>query len=132
MRYLLLIYEPERPPESEIDPAAAQAEMAAYGAFTQEVKDRGLFEGGEALQPSTTATSVRVRDSRAETTDGPFAEAKEVLGGFYLLDCRDLDEATELAAKIPAVNRGTIEIRPIWEWTADQDQAAQAEPAHAV
>jgi hypothetical protein len=131
MRYLLLIYEPERPPELEVPQAERDAEMAAYGAFTQEVRDRGLFQGGEALQPSATATTVRVRDGRTDTTDGPFAETKEVLGGFYLLDCRDLDEAISAAAKIPAAKRGSIEVRPVWEWTAEAGQAPEPEHAHA-
>ena len=122
MRYLALIYEQERAPGAEVDPAM-EGELAAYGAFTKEVRERGIFEAGEALQPSSTATTVRVRDGRTETTDGPFAETKEVLGGFYLLDCRDLDEAIELAAKIPAVERGAIEIRPVWELPGEYSMA---------
>ncbi len=131
MRYLALIYVEELPPGVEMDPAAAQAQTAAYAAFTAEVRSRGLYEAGEALQPSSTATTVRVRDGRVETTDGPFAETKEVLGGFYLLDCRDLDEAIELAAKIPAARIGSIEVRPIWEQSAEYAAAAGREPAHA-
>lgn len=115
MRYLLMIYEPARPPEAEIPAELMQAEMDAYARFTREVVDRGVMRGGEALQPGTTATCVRVRDGSALVTDGPFAETKEELGGFYLLDCRDLDEALELAAKIPGAARGTIEVRPIME-----------------
>jgi hypothetical protein len=128
MRYLLLIYEPERPPDADIPREVQEAEMAAYGAFTREVRDRGLMEAGEALEPTPTATTVRVRDDRTLVTDGPFAETKEALGGFYLLNCRDLDEAVELAAKMPAATRGSIEIRPIWELPADygssEDRAA--------
>jgi len=119
MRYTLLIYEPERPPDSEIPPELLTAEMAAYRAFTQETIDRGLYKGGEALHPVSTATTVRVRDGRTLTTDGPFAETKEQLGGYYLLDCRDIDEAIEMAAKIPGATRGSIEIRPIWELPAE-------------
>jgi hypothetical protein len=113
MRYALLIYdeEPTSPPSEEV---VAQVNQA-YGAFTEEVKGRGLMEGGEGLQSSQTATTVRVRDGEVLTTDGPFAETKEVLGGFYLLNCRDLDEAIEWAAKIPGALHGSIEIRPIWE-----------------
>ena len=70
---------------------------------------------GEALQPTDTATSVRVRDGSTLVTDGPFAETKEALGGFYLLECKDLDEAIEMAAKIPGAKQGTIEVRPIWQ-----------------
>jgi hypothetical protein len=117
MRYLLLIYEAPRPVDPP--PAMAQAELERYGAFTQETHDRGMFLGGEALEPVANATSVRVRNGQTLTTDGPFAETKEELGGYYLLECRDLDEAIEMAAKIPAVERGSIEIRPIWELPAD-------------
>jgi len=115
MRYLLLIQTPELPPGVELSPDEAAAQMAEYDAFTRHVAERGVLQAGEALQPSTTATTVRVRDGRTETTDGPFAETKEVLGGFYLLDCADLDEAIELAARIPGARIGAIEIRPILE-----------------
>lgn len=132
MRYLLLIYEPEHPPEAEIPPDLLQAEFAAYDRFTREVRERGVMLGGEALQPTATATSVRVREHGTVVTDGPFAETKEALGGFYLLDCRDLDEAIELAARIPGARRGTIEIRPIWEYgDAGGDPGAGAAPAGA-
>ena len=124
MRYLLLIYEVDR--AAEPSPAEAQAELMRYGAFTEEVRRRDLFRAGEALEPANTATTVRVRDGRAVVTDGPFAETKEFLGGFYLLECRDLDEAIELAKKLPAVERGSIEIRPIWELPADYAMAGAA------
>jgi len=124
MRYLLMIYTPE--PTSEPSPEEAAAEMAAYGAFTQEVNERGVYKGGEALQPTSTATTVRVRDGDTVVQDGPYAETKEALGGYYLLDCRDLDEAIELAAKIPGAKRGAIEIRPIWELPADYAQQPEA------
>jgi hypothetical protein len=84
-------------------------------AFTKDIVDRGLMKGGEALQPTSTATSVRVRNGDTLTTDGPFAETKDQLGGFYLVDCKDLDEAVEVAAGIPDARRGTIEVRPIME-----------------
>jgi len=127
MRYLLLIYTPEmsEPPS----PEATAQEMKAYGAFTQEITDRGLIKAGEALEPTSTATTVRVKDGRTVTTDGPFAETKEALGGFYLIDARDLDEAIEVAAKIPAAQRGSIEVRPIWELPADYPQTATAQAA---
>jgi hypothetical protein len=131
MRYLLLIYEAER--TSEPSPEEAMASHARYAAFTREVRDRGLFKAGEPLEPTNTATTVRVRDGRSVVTDGPFAETKEFLGGFYLLDCRDLDEAIELAQKIPAVERGSIEIRPIWELPAQyamDSAAAGGAPSH--
>jgi hypothetical protein len=118
MQYLLLIYTPEPVAEAEVPPEARQAEQAAYDAFTRTVRERRAMVAGEALQPTSTATSVRVRDGGTLVTDGPFAETKEALGGFYLLDCRDLDEAIELAARIPGAREGTVEIRPIWQLPA--------------
>jgi hypothetical protein len=113
MRYLLLIYSQETDEQPPDDVAAAS--HAAYGAFTADIKARGLFQAGEALTPTSTATTVRVVDGQLVTTDGPFAETKEALGGFYLIEARDLDEAIETAAKIPAAKEGAIEVRPIWE-----------------
>lgn len=124
MRYLLLIYTPETTEEPPADVAAAQ--MEAYNAFTREVRERGLMEAGEALQPTPTATTVRVRDGRTITTDGPFAETKEALGGFYMVKARDLDEAIEVAAKIPGAKHGSIEVRPIWEFGAEEASATEA------
>lgn len=123
MRYLLLLYQQEAsaPP----DPDAMAKEMDAYAAFTAEVRARGLMQGGEALDSTSTATSVRVRDGETLVTDGPFAETKEVLTGFYLLDCKDLDEAIELAARIPTAKRGTVEVRPIWELPAEYRETVQ-------
>ena len=114
MKYALLIYasEQEWATQSEEQPQAAYQE---YMAFTKDIIDRGLMKGGEALQPTSTATSVRVRNGDTLTTDGPFAETKDQLGGFYLVDCKDLDEAVEVAAGIPDARRGTIEVRPIME-----------------
>jgi hypothetical protein len=129
MRYLLLIYEVGR--SSEPSPDEAAASHARYGAFTRDVRDRGVFEAGEALEPTTTATTVRVRDGKAVVTDGPFAETKEFLGGFYLLNCRDLDEAIELAKRLPAAETGSIEIRPIWELPAEYAMEAGTPAATA-
>ena len=114
MRYLLLIYTPETtmPPA----PIEGRKMMEAYATFTQDVRDRGLMESGEALQPTSTATTVRVRDGESLITDGPFAETREQLGGYYLLNCKDLDEALECAAKIPGAQFGAIEVRPILEF----------------
>ena len=113
MRYLALIYTQERSaPPSE---AEGRQMMAEYGAYTQMLQDRGAFLGGEALESSGAATTVRVRDGKVSTTDGPFAETKEQLGGYYLLNCRDLDEAIQLAAQIPGARWGAIEVRPIME-----------------
>jgi hypothetical protein len=130
MRYALLIYGPE--PATQPDEAETAKEMAAYGGFTQEIKDRGLMEGGEALEQTRTATTVRVKDGQTLVTDGPFAETKEALGGFYLIKCRDLDEAIEIAAKIPGAKRGSIEIRPVWELPPDYAQQAQGSGAQAA
>jgi hypothetical protein len=115
MRYLLLIYTPETV-EAAMSKEEQDAYMGGYFAFTQEVRERQLLESGEALQSISTATTLRVRDGQAVITDGPFAETKEQLGGFYLLNCKDLDEAIEMAAKIPGARHGSIEIRPIQEF----------------
>jgi hypothetical protein len=128
MQYLLLIYTPE--PTEEPAPEEAQAVMEAYNTFTREIIDRGLFKSGEALQPTTTATTVRVRDGETLTTDGPFAETKEALGGFYLVDAADLDEAIEVAAKIPGARFGSIEVRPIWEVPAEAGDPRLEAAAH--
>ena len=79
------------------------------------MNERGLLQAGERLRPTTDATTVRVRDGETLTSDGPFAETKEQMGGFFLVDCKDLDEAIEVAAKIPGAAHGSIEVRPIWE-----------------
>ena len=112
MRYLFLIYTQEQA-ETEATPAEQEAVMEAYFAFTREVRDAGVMLGGEALQPTTTATTVRVREGKTLTADGPFAETKEQLGGYYMLECPNLDEAIEWAAKIPGASYGAIEIRPL-------------------
>jgi len=126
MQYLLLIYQAELPAGAQLDPDEMAAEFAAYDVFTRETRDRGQFIAGEALEPTSTATSVRVQDGRTVVTDGPFAETKEALGGFYLLKCKDLDEAIEMAAKIPAAKRGTIEVRPIWAYTTGASVTGEA------
>ena len=118
MRYLLLIYTEEPTEQPPADLMAAESE--AYNAFTREISDRGVMQAGEALHPTSTATTVRVRDGEILATDGPFAETKEALGGFYLVDARDLDEAIELAAKIPGAKHGSIEVRPILEFEPGQ------------
>ena len=112
MQYALLIYGDEVA-GMQMTQAEQEKQMADYYAFTAEVRDRGVYKGGEALHPTNAATTVRVRDGKTVTTDGPFAETKEQLGGFYLLDCKDLDEAIEFAAKIPGSRDGSIEIRPV-------------------
>ena len=114
MRYALLIYASEQDWAGQTE-EESQAVNQEYMAFTKDIIDRGLMKGGEALQPTSTATSVRVRNGDTLTTDGPFAETKDQLGGVYLVDCKDLDEAVEVAAGIPDARRGTIEVRPIME-----------------
>ena len=116
MKYLCLIYENEQAwaatPQSEAD-----AIMREYFAFGDDYTRSGHVLGGNALQPTHTATTVRVRNGKTSTTDGPFAETREQLGGFYLLEAKDLNEAIQIAAKIPAARTGCIEVRPIMEFT---------------
>ena len=121
MRYALLIYTAEATEQPSQDVMAA--ELAGYDVFTQHLRDAGKYEAGEALATTATATTVRVRDGKTLATDGPFAETKEALGGFYLLEAADLDEAISFAAMIPGARHGSIEIRPIYEFTADSAAA---------
>jgi hypothetical protein len=114
MRYALLIcHEDKR--QAEMSEEEAGAQMAAYAAYGEEMGARGVLQGGERLRPAATATTVRVREGDVVTSDGPFAETKEQMAGFYLVDCKDLDEAIEVASKIPGATHGSIEVRPIWE-----------------
>jgi hypothetical protein len=103
--------------DTATSPAEAEAEagMAEYGAFMEEMGKRGVLQGGERLRPTTDATTVRVRDGETVTSDGPFAETKEQIGGYFVVEGKDLDEAIEIAAKIPGARFGSIEVRPIWE-----------------
>jgi len=110
MRYMFLIYSNEQAPENQ-DPGLGPA----YGVFTQEVNEKQVFRAGDPLQSVATATTVRVRNDNPLISDGPFAETKEQLGGYYILDCKDLDEALAYAAKIPSAKYGSIEVRPIME-----------------
>lgn len=112
MQYLLLIYEAESVSEKMTEAEQGQF-FADYMTFTQSIKDTGNYIAGEALQPIATATTVRVRDGKSLTTDGPFAETREQLGGFYMIEAKDLDEATAIAARIPSAKHGSIEVRPI-------------------
>ncbi len=116
MRYALLIYTAES--TEPVPDEVMRAEFEGYNAFTAHVRGRGAYEAGEALDPTATATTVRVRDGRTLTTDGPYVETKEALGGFYVLDAADLDEAIAYAAMIPGAQHGAIEVRPIYEWMA--------------
>src|SRR5215475_12255050 len=112
MQYLLLIYRNEAD-LAKMDGAARQKMSAEYGTYTQSIIQSGHFKAGDGLQPTTTATTVRVRDGKTLTTDGPFAETREQLGGYYLIDAKDLDTALGLAARIPGAKTGSIEVRPV-------------------
>jgi hypothetical protein len=128
MKYLLSIYgdESAQAGASEED---GKRMLEAYMAFGKQVEDAGAWIGGEGLQPTATATTVRVRDGERLTTDGPFAETKEQLGGFYLLECKDLDEAIEWAGKIPGAQYGSVEVRPVMDYEAVGQQSGAAAEA---
>jgi hypothetical protein len=96
-------------------PEQQAAEMEAYMKYTAMLNEKKAYHGGEALMPTSSASTVRVRDGKPVTTDGPFAETREQLGGFYLVEAKDLDEALEYAAQIPGAAYGSIEVRPVWE-----------------
>ena len=115
MRYLCLIYDEEKK-MATMSKGEQDAFMGEYFAFTEDIKKSGHYIGGEALQPVGTATTVRMRSGKMSTTDGPFAETKEQLGGFYLINAKDLNDALQIAAKIPSAKTGTIEVRPIQEF----------------
>ncbi|MEA2827390.1 MAG: hypothetical protein QOG43_1829 [Actinomycetota bacterium] len=114
MRYLLLIANDESV-LAAMGPEEGQEMMAGYAEFGEEMTSRGVLQGGERLRPTTDATTVQVRNGEVLSADGPFAETKEQIGGYYVVECQDLDEAIEVASKIPAAGNGTIEVRPIWE-----------------
>lgn len=113
MQYLLMIYQNEVE-YAKNDAAISQKMLAEYQAFTQSIIQGGNFKAGDRLQPTTTATTVRVREGKTLTTDGPFAETREQLGGYYLVEAKDLNAAIEIAARIPSARIGSIEVRPIW------------------
>jgi hypothetical protein len=115
MRYLCLIYDEEKK-FAAMSQSESDAVMGEYFAFTDGIRKSGHYIGGEALQPVQTATTVRVRNGKISTTDGPFAETKEQLGGFYLINARDLNDAIQIAAKIPSARMGSVEVRPIMEF----------------
>ena len=112
MQYMLLIYDNEK----EMQAARTgdlDTMMASYREFTDSIAKSGHMKAGDALQPTSAATSVRIRNGKTLTTDGPFAETKEQLGGYYLIEAKDLDEATKIAARVPSARTGTIEVRPV-------------------
>src|SRR5678816_4521272 len=113
MQYMLLIYDNEASSKGA-PPEAREKMFADYRGFTSSLIQSGHMKAGDALQPTSTATTVRVRDGKTLSTDGPFAETKEQLGGYYVLNCQDLDEAIAWAAKVPHAQYGSVEIRPLW------------------
>jgi hypothetical protein len=117
MQYLLLIYDDES--RKHANPADTSAMMKEYGEFTASIVKSGNFKGGDALQPTATATTVRVREGKTLKTDGPFAETREQLGGYYLIEAKDLDEAIKIAARVPTARAGSIEVRPIMDLPPD-------------
>lgn len=114
MKYMLLIYDNEQDWNNRTE--ASRREMyAEYGKFSQDLKENGKYLAGSQLHPTAAATSVRVRDKKELVTDGPFAETKEQLGGYYLVEAKDLDDAIAIASRVPSARSGTIEVRPLVE-----------------
>ena len=117
MKYLLLIYEEEKAWAKYSD-GERQTIFGEYMQLTEDIKKNGQYQGGNPLQPTSTATTIRVRDGKRLVTDGPFAETKEQLGGYYLIEAADLDAAIAWANRCPGAGHGTIEVRPVWEKSA--------------
>jgi hypothetical protein len=113
MQYLLLIYANERDQDA-MDPAAMAALMQEYQEFTKSIVQAGQMKAADRLKPTSSASTVRVRNGKVVTTDGPFAETREQLGGYYLVEAKHLDEALAIAARIPSAKYGSVEVRPIW------------------
>ncbi|MEP7325122.1 MAG: YciI family protein [Gemmatimonadota bacterium] len=130
MQYMLLIYSNEEEWD-KLSPEVMGEWMGEYNAFTDSIVKSGNYKAGEPLQPTTTATTVRVRDGKTQITDGPFAETREQLGGFYWVEAKDLDQALQIAARIPSARVGSVEVRPIMPMEkmptgAEADRAVQA------
>ena len=126
MQYMLLIYGDQNGWQSRTEEENNQL-MQDYYQFTEDLQKSGSMVGGDALEPTQTATTVRVRNDETLTTDGPFAETKEQLGGFYALECKDLDEALAWAAKIPEAKYGAVEVRPVIDYAALEGAPSGAE-----
>jgi hypothetical protein len=124
MRYLCLIYENEKAWES-MPQSESEAVMGEYFAFTEGIKSKGQLVAGEALHPTGTATTVRVRNGKISTTDGPYVETKEQLGGFYLVEAQDLNEAIQIASRIPSARYGGVEVRPVVDFSKEMAQQGQ-------
>jgi hypothetical protein len=127
-QYLLLIYNPV---DMQVSPERMREVGPRFDAYTEGLRDAGVFVAGDALQPPDVATTVRERDGQTQFTDGPFAETKEFLAGYYLVDCPDLDTALDHASRVPNVAYGSIEVRPVWDRTGppatSREQIAQAQ-----
>jgi hypothetical protein len=124
-QYMLLIYSPgDRAPS----PEDMAVEMPRWNAYTESLQNAGVMRAGDALHPRETATTVRVRDGETQFTDGPFAETKEILGGYYVIEVPDLDTALKHASRMPNITYGSVEVRPVVDFNAtpQSDQAAQA------
>jgi hypothetical protein len=128
VKYLCTIYDDESQ-WSNMTPEQVSEVLAAYGAFGEEAGQAGVILAGEGLEPTSSATTVRVRDGERVLSDGPFAETKEQLGGFYLLECGSLDEAIDWAAKIPGASSGSVEVRPVMNYEAAGSEDAQRSAA---
>jgi hypothetical protein len=128
MKFLAIIYSDESR-FADATPEDIAASFQAHGALMEDSQKAGVLLGGEGLQPVATATTVRVRDGERMLTDGPYAETKEQLGGYYLLECKDLDDALNWAARIPEAKTGAVEVRPIMDYAALEGQTAGAETA---
>jgi hypothetical protein len=113
MQYLLLIYTNEAEMAAK-SPATLQSMTAEYMDFTKGIIQGGQFKAGDRLKPTSAASTVRVRNGQVATTDGPFAETREQLGGYYLIEAKNLDEAIGIAARIPGAKHGSVEVRPVW------------------
>ena len=127
MKFLLLLYGDETK-WMNMSPEDAQKSVEVWSAYGQELADAGAIVAGEALAPTAEATTVRFAQGDVVRTDGPFAETREQLGGFYLLECKDIDEAAGWAAKVPELgDGGSVEVRPVVDWVAEAEQQAGAE-----
>ena len=130
MKYLCLIYDEEKS-MATMSKSDSDAFMGEYFQFTEGIKKSGHYIGGEALQPVSTATTVRVRNGKISTTDGPFAETKEQLGGFYFIEARDLNDAIQVASRIPSARLGSIEVRPVVDFSKERAEREAAQSAKA-
>jgi hypothetical protein len=131
MRYACLIYDDEKK-MAGMSPDDSKSFMAEYFQFTESIKASRHYVAGEALQPIGTSTSLRSRNGKLSTTDGPFAETKEQLGGFYLIEARDLNEAIQIASRIPSAKTGTIEVRPVVDFSTQQEPPRAGRAATAA